>query len=279
MIKPQIRSLNLNRNNPKSSGPGQAPHAGDARVHEPNSTVAKRFVNPITRLPYLRRVLPAACLLSMMLAAAMSSGKAQAGKLSASASALDQFVRSFQSHYTGVESLRAKFVQTYAAWGQTRVESGTVYLAQGGRMRWEYQNPTSKLFVSNGKQMVLYVPAEKQATLSPVQDSDEVRLPLSVLLSHLDLHKVFSKLEFAPQALNAAPGDRVLRGYPHRRFLNDYRSVLLEVTAQYDIRKIVVLYTDNTTMQFEFSSVRRNVPLDSTLFEFRPPAGTEVVQP
>ena len=276
MSKRQIRSLNLNPNNPKSSGLGQAPHSG---VREHNSSVAKRHVNPITRLPYLRRALPAACLLSMMLVAAISSGKAQAGRLSASASALDQFVRSFQLHYTGVESLRAKFVQTYAAWGQTRVESGTVYLAQGGRMRWDYQNPTSKLFVSNGKQMVLYVPAEKQATLSPVQDSDEVRLPLSVLLSHLDLHKVFSRMEFAPQALNAAPGDRVLRGYPHRRFLNDYRSVLLEVTPQYDIRKIVVLYTDNTTMQFEFSDVRRNVPLDPTLFEFRPPAGTEVVQP
>ena len=276
MIKRQIRSLNLNPNNPKSSGLGKAPHAG---VREHNSSFAKRYVNPITRLPYLRRALPAACLLSMMLVAAISSGKAQAGRLSASASALDQFVRSFQLHYTGVESLRAKFVQTYAAWGQTRVESGTVYLAQGGRMRWDYQNPTSKLFVSNGKQMVLYVPAEKQATLSPVQDSDEVRLPLSVLLSHLDLHKVFSMMEFAPQALNAAPGDRVLRGYPHRRFLNDYRSVLLEVTPQYDIRKIVVLYTDNTTMQFEFSDVRRNVPLDPTLFEFRPPAGTEVVQP
>lgn len=223
--------------------------------------------------------MPVALFALLMLVAPMCNGKTQAGKLSANTSALNEFVQRFESHFTGVQSLKANFVQTYAAWGQTRVESGTVYLAQGGRMRWDYQNPAAKLFVSNGKQMVLYVPAEKQATLSSAQDGDEVRLPLSVLLSHLDLHKVFSRLEFAPQALNAAPGDRVLRAFPHRRFLNDYRNVLIEVTPQYDIRKIVVLYTDNTTMQFEFSNVRRNLALDPALFEFHPPAGTEVVQP
>jgi len=68
-----------------------------------------------------------------------------------------------------VRTLRAEFTQTYVWGGKKRVESGTVYLVRGGSMRWEVRRPKEKLFLSDGKQLILYVPEEKQLTRSLVK--------------------------------------------------------------------------------------------------------------
>lgn len=202
--------------------------------------------------------------------AAMASG-------SHSQTSIDEYVLQFERSYQGVRTLKADFTQSYFAWGRTRVESGTVYLEQGGRMRWDYRQPEQKLFLSTGKQLLLYIPAEKQLTVSPVTATDDVRVPLAVMLSRLDLKKVFSQIEFANQALHTDPGDRVLRGIPRSRFKGDYSSALIEVTPAFDIRRLVVFYPDNSTMQFEFSNIHRNLAVNSSLFDFTPPPGTEII--
>lgn len=195
-----------------------------------------------------------------------------------SPSSIDAFVHEFEAHYAGVTTLQADFTQTSYAWGRTRVESGAVYMARGGKMRWVYQKPEKKLFVSNGKSLVLYVPAEKQMTVSSTSDAAEARAPLDILVSHMQLSKVFSRIEFAPQALEPDHGDRVIRGYPRLLYKRDYRSVVIELTPQFDVRRLVVFYPDNSTMQFEFSNVERNKPLDPSLFLLAPPPGTQVIQ-
>ncbi len=190
---------------------------------------------------------------------------------------LEEYVLRFERSYQGVRTLKADFTQSYFAWGRRRVESGTVYLEQGGKMRWEYQRPEQKLFLSNGKDLFLYIPEEKQLTVSPVKSADDVRIPLAVLLSRIDLKKMFSRIEFANQALRPDPGDRVLRGIPRSRFRGDYSSALIELTPTFDIRRLVVFYPDNSTMQFDFSNFRRNLAVSPSLFDFTPPPGTEVI--
>ncbi|MGH9432286.1 MAG: LolA family protein [Terriglobia bacterium] len=190
---------------------------------------------------------------------------------------LHEYVLRFERSYQGVKTLKADFLQSYFAWGRTRVESGTVYLAQGGRMRWEYQKPEPKLFLSTGKDLLLYVPGEKQLTVTPLKGAGDARVPLAVLLSRLNLNKVFSRIEFANQALHPDPGDRVLRGIPRSRYRSDYSSALIELTPTFDIRRLVVFYPDNSTMQFEFSGFRRNLTVSGSLFDFTPPPGTEVI--
>lgn len=191
---------------------------------------------------------------------------------------LEQYVHAFESSYRGVNTLRAQFTQTYTAGGRTRVESGTVSLAKGGRMRWDYREPEAKLFVSDGKEITLYVPAENQVTRSAVKTAEDFRTPLGVLLSHFSLRRVFSKVEFADQALRAEAGNRVLRGYPKKEFEEEYREVLIELTPKMDIRRLVVLYADNSTMEFAFTNTQRNVALPPSIFRFVPPANAEIIQ-
>ena len=191
---------------------------------------------------------------------------------------LEQYVHAFESSYHEVNTLRADFTQTYTSGGRTRVESGTVSLAKGGRMRWDYREPEAKLFVSDGKELSLYVPAEKQVSRSAVKATEDFRTPLGVLLSRLSLRKVFSKVEFADQALHAEVGNRVLRGYPKQGFEDEYREVLIELGPKMDIRRLVVLYADNSTMEFTFTNIQRNVDLSPSIFHFVPPPGVEVIE-
>jgi outer membrane lipoprotein carrier protein len=194
------------------------------------------------------------------------------------AASLDDYVRQFESSYHNVRTLRASFTQEYSAWNRTRVESGEMYLERGGKMRWEYQKPEEKLFLSDGKDVLLYVPSEKQLTRTPVGASGDVRVPLELLVSRLKVRRIFSKIEFAGPDVPAEPGDRVLRAYPKRGAEQEYRDVLVELTPEFDIRRLVVTYPDETTMAFSFDRIARNVPVAPALFQFVPPAGTEVIQ-
>jgi len=194
-----------------------------------------------------------------------------------STESLEEYVRQFESSYHAVRTIRADFTQTYVSGGRTRIESGVVYFARGGLMRWDYQRPQAKLFLSDGKALSLYVPEEKQLTRSPLKASDDIRVPFRLLLSRLELRRVFSRIEFAPDALEHQPADRVLRAYPKKALQEDYQQVLMVISPQFDIRRLLVILPDQSTMEFDFDHIERDVPLSPSLFRFTPPPGTEVI--
>jgi outer membrane lipoprotein-sorting protein len=144
-------------------------------------------------------------------------------------------------------------------------------------MRWDYEQPQSKLFLSDGKSLLLYIPEEKQLTRSSLKASDDLRVPFRLLLSRLELRRVFSRLELAPDALKHPPEDRVLRGYPKKAFREDYQQVLMVISPQFDIRRLLVTLPDRSIMEFDFDHIERDVPLGRPLFRFTPPPGTEVI--
>lgn len=214
-----------------------------------------------------------ACCLSPALFAAGAAAPANPQSESAA-----RIVAAFESHYRGVHSLQASFKQTAFAWGKARVESGVVYMAEGGRMRWVYEKPDQQVFISDGKQLLFYVPAQKQLTISSARDAQNARVPLEILLSHVQLSKLFSRVELANGALETPRGDHVLRGYPRFFYKNDFRSVLIDLAPNFNIRRLVVFYPDNSTMQFEFTAIERNPDLPASLFAFSPPPGTQVIR-
>ena len=192
-------------------------------------------------------------------------------------SAIEPFLRQLESSYNGVRTLRAEFTQTYVWGGRKRVESGTVYLVRGGSMRWEYRRPKEKLFLSDGKQLILYIPEEKLLTRSLVKTSEDLRVPFSLLLSRLNLRKIFSRIELADQEVPSSPGVRVLRGFPKSGRAQDLSEVLFEITPAWDVRRLVVSFLDHSTMEYVFDQVERNVGVSPSLFRFTPPSGTQVI--
>jgi outer membrane lipoprotein carrier protein len=189
----------------------------------------------------------------------------------------DAYVQQFESSYRDVQSLRAEFTQTYTLEGRTRIEAGLVAFARGGLMRWDYQRPTQKLFLSDGKHVSLYIPEEQQLTRTAMKSSEDFRVPFELLLTRLNLRRVFARVEMADAALDHDPADQVLRAFPKKEYAEDYTDVLIELGPQFDMRRLVVNYSDHSRMDFRFDHIERNPPLPRSLFQFTPPAGTEVI--
>jgi outer membrane lipoprotein carrier protein len=189
----------------------------------------------------------------------------------------DDYIAKFEASYHDVHSLKAEFNQIYLMGNRTRVESGKVCFVRGGLMRWDYQRPMEKLFISDGKQVALYVPDEHQLTRSSMKASDDYRIPFEILLSRFNLKKVFAHVELADDALDHDAGDHVLRAYPKTEFAEEYSSVLIELGPDFDMRRLVVNYPDRSRMTFRFDHIERNPALPISLFRFTPPTGTEII--
>ena len=190
---------------------------------------------------------------------------------------LNQFINKVQESYHEVRAIRADFTQTYDSGGGSRIESGTVVFARGGLMRWDYQKPEKKVFLSNKKEVLLYLPEENQLNRSSVKQNEDYRVPFRLLLSRVNLRKVFSKFEDANSAFPHPAEDRVIIAYPKHAKKLGYKRVEMEFDPQMDIRRLVIFYTNNSVMKFRFSHINRNPKLSASLFELTPPPGTQII--
>jgi outer membrane lipoprotein carrier protein len=144
-------------------------------------------------------------------------------------------------------------------------------------MRWEYRSPREKLFVSDGKDAWFYVPDDRQARRTEARKLDDVRSPLAFLLGKSKLEKELSGLSLAPDVATVAAGDVVLRGVP-QALADRVSEILLEVTPEHRIARIVIDEVDGSATEYRFSEQKEDVAIPEGRFQFNPPAGTETVE-
>jgi len=185
-------------------------------------------------------------------------------------------------HYNHLRTLQAEFTEVYRGSGMERTESGTVWLAKGGmkkpgKMRWEYRSPREKLFVSDGRDAWFYVPGDRQVRKTAARKLDDIRSPLAFLLGKSKLEKELQGLSLAPDVTPLAAGDVVLRGVP-QAMADRVSEILLEITPDHQIARIVIDEVDGSTTEYRLSDPKENVEIPAARFDFTPPAGTEVVE-
>jgi outer membrane lipoprotein carrier protein len=215
----------------------------------------------------------------LLLALALTAG-ALADDVHTIASAVDE-------HYNHLRTLKAEFTEVYRGSGMERTEAGTLWLAKSGRamggvkkpgkMRWEYRSPREKLFVSDGRDAWFYVPGDRQARKTDARKLNDVRSPLAFLLGKSKLEKELRGLSLAPDVAPLAAGDVVLRGVPEA-LADRVNEILVEITPEHQIARIVIDEADGSTTEYRFSGQKENVVIPEGKFEFRPPAGTETVE-
>ncbi len=185
---------------------------------------------------------------------------------------LSSLLGSIEERYNHAKSLRLEFVQTYAgARSPAQKESGTIWLMKPGRMRWEYERPSGKLFLSDGKNVYLYTPQDHRATRSKLKESDDMRAPLAFLLGKLNFQKEFRSFES-----RAENGGTWIVALPKSENLA-YTKVEFFALPTGEIRLVRVTGQDQSRLEFQFSGERMNVPVKPDEFVFHPPAGVEVV--
>src|SRR5688500_17504376 len=75
-----------------------------------------------------------------------------------------------QRRYASVRDFTASFTHAYqgGVLRQKTTERGTLAVKKPGRMRWVYTAPEKKEFVSDGRQIYSYLPADRQVIVSDV---------------------------------------------------------------------------------------------------------------
>lgn len=179
-------------------------------------------------------------------------------------------------HYNALHTLQAEFIEKYRGNGIDRTESGTLWIKRPGRMRWEYREPRAKLFITDGKTAWFYAPGDQQARSTPSRKLDDLRSPLAYLLGKAKLERVFEGLAFATDVQPQTPGNIMLQGKP-RGLAGHLARVLLEVTPDGRIDRIVAEGQDDSVTEYRFLASKEDVAIADERFRFVPPAGVEVV--
>lgn len=206
-------------------------------------------------------------------AQASRHGSAAGGPAAADAALARGVLRRLEEHSARTSDLTARFSQSYRSGmlGREIVEQGTVSLKRPGRMRWEYQKPEAKLFVSDGRRFYFYVPSDRQVIVS---EQDEQRSLAARLLSGKGgLGEEFDASLVEP----LEEGVLRLKLLP-RREQPDVERAFVDVEPSGRIRAILLEDAQGNRTRFRFEGVRENGGLPDKLFRFEPPPGAEVIQ-
>jgi len=196
--------------------------------------------------------------------------QSQAASVRTTAHAVDE-------HYNHLKTFKAGFTEIYQGDGISRTESGTLWLKKPSRMRWEYHVPREKLFLIDSQTAYFYVTGDRQAKKTPAKNLDDLRSPLRYLLGKTKLDKELEGLSLAPDLTPLQPGDVGMRGVP--KIMKDRVSeVVLEISPNHQIHRIVIHGVDSTVTDFRFSQIEENVPVQDSLFRFTPPPGVDTME-
>ena len=184
---------------------------------------------------------------------------------------LDRLLDRLEEHYNQAKTLQVNFIEQYTPSGSIRrTESGMLMLRKPGRMRGEYSLPKGKLFVSDGKFLWIYTPADNRVAKMPLKVSEDMRAPLAFLLGKLNFNKEFRNLrqqaEGASTRIFAEPKTEDL----------PYSAVEFLVTTENRFSELKVTGFDHSILDFIFTDEKVDPPLDAKLFQFQPPAGAVV---
>jgi outer membrane lipoprotein carrier protein len=188
-----------------------------------------------------------------------------------------ELAQALQEKYDRVRDFSAEFVHVYegGVLRQKATERGTVLVKKPAKMRWVYQAPEEKLFVSDGTKIYSYIPADKQVIVNSIPPTDQASTPVLFLAGKGNLTRDFT-VSYADSPL-AGPDTYALKLVPRQRE-PEYESVLLVVDQHsLQIRRLVTMDRQGGRSSFTFTNLKENVGLADKEFTFRIPRGVDVI--
>jgi outer membrane lipoprotein carrier protein len=199
--------------------------------------------------------------------------------VSAQQPSADELAVSLQRKYDTVRDFTADFTQTYRGGVLNRElkDTGRVVIQKPGKMRWEYQAPEEKLFVSDGVKVYWYVPADKQVRVSDVPSATGASTPALFLAGKGNIVRDFIA-SVAERPAGYAANTVALKLVP-RTPQAEYDWLIIVVDSDtLALRGLVTADSQGGTSNMAFTNLKENVNPTDKQFTFTPPRGVEVVQ-
>ena len=188
-------------------------------------------------------------------------------------------VQRIQAHYDQIQDFEAHFTQRVVHRIVHKVieESGTMAFKRPGQMRWDYQNPEQKLFVSDGEKSYFYVPEDRQVIVSHTPGGAmglAEGSPFSVIMGETRLLDAF---EVKSSDSGSQMGGEVLLLIPHRA-QEDFEEAEIEVRPEDgQVMRVSLLDRQGNRTEFLFDKIKENRGLVDSMFRFSVPSGVDIL--
>lgn len=183
-----------------------------------------------------------------------------------------QVLKNLQDKYKSINTLSADFVQTgtLSPEKQLSTAKGKLCFQKENKYRIEFR---SLEFVSDGNTVWSYNKKNKKVIINDVNNNDASSFSLKSLLFD---YPSASTVEALPSEMVSGTKCNVLR-LNSKGTRQNFKSVKIWSDDNSIIRKAEVTDKSGAVYAFELSNVRVNPQLDSGMFSFETPKGSEVI--
>lgn len=188
-----------------------------------------------------------------------------------SQAALADGVSSLRDFYSKTNAMRAQFSQVVndAQGRKIQEVQGTMQLSRPNKFRWDYKKPYEQQIVSDGKQVFLYDMDLQQVTVRELSKTLGAR-PASLLAGGAAVEQNFD-------LSNETRKDDLawVKVLPKEKD-SGFDTVFLGF-KQNQLQKMELHDSFNHVTYISFYAVERNPNISSSIFQFTPPKGVDVV--
>jgi outer membrane lipoprotein carrier protein len=204
---------------------------------------------------------------------AASSPAAEAPRL-----AIKDVVERIQRRYDGAKDFRARFNQTLtnATFGRKSSSSGEVLLKKPGRMRWNYAQPETKMYLADGNTLWLYEPEDKQAFKQDLKSS-QLPATLAFLTGQGKLAAEFDIAAAGPKTPYGTARDYVLALSPKAPQAQVKTILFVVEPGTFNVRESVIVDQQGNVNDLLFSDIHINTNVSDATFRWAPPPGVRLI--
>lgn len=183
----------------------------------------------------------------------------------------DPGIKRFDDFMENVKTLEASFTQEVVSEdghiGRTSV--GKIYLSRPGKFRWEYETPIPQEIISDGKKVWVFDKDLEQVTVKSI-NSALGSSPAAILMSSRAVAKDFQILERKPREslkwVELKP----------KKATKDFNRILVGLDDR-GVRGMDLYDQFGRITMIRFQQSKVNPRISQKLFNFKPPAGVDVI--
>ncbi|RKX61599.1 MAG: hypothetical protein DRP34_05510, partial [Thermodesulfobacteriota bacterium] len=188
------------------------------------------------------------------------------------AQTIDEVLNKIQYFYENTKSIKADFIQETVFLDKSKeIRTGKVWIKKPGKFRWEYQIPEKFLIISDGFQIFVYYPEEKEVLIYPSGKVISSQLALGFMSGRGNIKKDLKLESF-----------KILNEKEWKiSFLPVSKDTYIEkivLTVNLDTGEVKEFYFINTSgekVRIIFKNLEYNLDLKNNIFTFIPPKNSK----
>jgi len=187
---------------------------------------------------------------------------------------LDEVIQKVEKHYS-VSGFTADFSQTSSikAMEITDSASGRAFFKRSGKMRWEYETPDRQIIITDAKTLWVFRPEDNQVMIGKAPSFFKGGKGFSFLS---DMKVIRQKFDMVLEK-ETEKGFFVLKLLPREKTYDIVEIFLWISRNTFDVVKILTYNSYGDETRIVFNHIQLKEKLDDSLFTFKVPEGTEVL--